>query len=84
MSWDESLGGVGGRYVASDVLLHSLGFALPPNVVSRERTKVLSVMRQLLAAALGAERLPLLKARFQPVFMRKIMVDEWRICRSMM
>lgn len=42
-------------HVASDMLLHSLGFALPPTLIWRERAKVLSVARRLLAPSLGAE-----------------------------
>jgi hypothetical protein len=59
----------------SDMLLQLLGFACPPNVIQRERRKVSGVSRQLLAAASGAERCPRLKARFQSVLARNILVD---------
>lgn len=41
--------------MASDMLLHSLGFALPPALMQREWAKVMGVARQLLASVLGAE-----------------------------
>jgi hypothetical protein len=67
------------------MLLHSLlRFALPPKVLSRERSKVMSVARQLLAGVLGVERWPLLKARLQLVFVRKILIDGCHLCRSRM
>jgi hypothetical protein len=66
------------------MLLHLLGSALPLNVIQSERRKASSVAKQLLAAAPGAERCPRLKAPFQSVFTRKILVDGCRLHRSTM
>jgi hypothetical protein len=71
-------------HAASEMLLNLLGCAWPPKVIRRERRKVSDVARQLLAAASGAVRCPRRKARFQSVFVWKILVVGWRLRRLAM
>jgi hypothetical protein len=78
------LGGFGGHLQGPDMLHHLLEFALPQNVIQNERRKDLNVARQLLAAGSGAKRCSCLKAWFQSVFLRKILVNGWCFWRSTM